>query len=55
VSWKLVQLLVSKPEKISGFSFIQDDDAQDDESDDDDVPNVASGDIDDGLNEVEEE
>jgi len=55
VSWKLVQLLVNKPEKISGFSFIQDDDAQDAESDDEEVPNMASDDVDDGLNEVEEE
>lgn len=55
VSWKLVQLLVSKPEKISGFSFIQDDDAQDAESDDEEVPNMVSDDVDDGLNEVEEE
>ena len=34
ITWKLVQLLVHKPEKLAGFSFIPDDEI-DEESDDD--------------------
>lgn len=40
VSWKLVQLLVHKPEKLAGFSFIQDDEF-DEESDDEGQPQNA--------------
>jgi hypothetical protein len=40
VSWRLVQVKVSKPDKLAGFSFVDDDD---DDDDDDDV--VVNGDI----------
>jgi len=62
VSWKLVQLFVSKPEKLAGFSFVNDDDDMEDESDEDIAPDdlgcqmikddsdVETGD---GMNEVE--